>query len=233
MTDFTELSEEELIRLLKQDRLNAFREIYSRYWKRLFDEAYKRLKSKELAEEVVQELFTNLWTKRQLLQINTTIGAYLFSAVTHQVIDIYRKELVRAKYNQAFKVVHTEADNSTEDAIMLKDLTYTIEEEISHLPDKCRSVYELSRKEHKTNKEIASYLGISEKTVEQHLTKALKKIRLTLSHYLLIAALAFAGKVIQISIKPAYNTRSYLNSISGLSKACDTFSSVKRKPYLV
>ncbi|MDN5286470.1 MAG: polymerase sigma-70 factor [Mucilaginibacter sp.] len=189
MTDFTELSEEELVRLLRQDKLNAFRELYSRYWKKLFDEAYKRLKNKELAEEVVQELFTNLWTKRQSLQINTTISAYLFSSVAHHVIDIYRKEQVRARYSHDFKIVHTEADNSTEDGIMLKDLTYTIEEEISHLPDKCRSVYELSRKEHKTNKEIASYLGISEKTVEQHLTKALKKIRLTLSHYLVVLAL--------------------------------------------
>jgi RNA polymerase sigma-70 factor (family 1) len=189
MTDFTELSEDELVQLLRQDKLNAFRELYSRYWKKLFDEAYKRLKSKEQAEEVVQELFTNLWTKRQSIQINTTISAYLFSSVVHHVIDIYRKEMVRAKYSQAFKIVNTEADTSTEDGIMLKDLTYTIEEEISHLPDKCRSVYELSRKEHKTNKEIASYLGISEKTVEQHLTKALKKIRFTLSHYLLILAL--------------------------------------------
>ncbi len=187
MIDFTEeLSEEELIRLLKQDRLGAFREIYSRYWKKLFDEAYKRLKNRELAEEVVQELFTTLWTKRQVLQINTTIGAYLHSAIANQVIDIYRKELVRSRYKEAFKVVHTEVDNSTEDSIMLKDLVYTIDEEISHLPDKCRSVFELSRKEHKSNKEIASYLGISEKTVEQHLTRALKQIRLTLTHYLML-----------------------------------------------
>ena len=189
MTDFTELSEDELMRLLRLDKLQAFRELYSRYWKKLFDDAYKRLKNKEQAEEVVQELFTNLWTKRQSIQINTTISAYLFSSVAHHVIDIYRKEMVRVKYSQAFKIVNTEADTSTEDGIMLKDLTYTIEEEISHLPDKCRSVYELSRKEHKTNKEIASYLGISEKTVEQHLTKALKKIRFTLSHYLLVLAL--------------------------------------------
>src|SRR5260370_40208373 len=103
MTDFTELSEDELVQLLKQDRLGAFREIYSRYWKKLFDEAYKRLKSRELAEEVVQELFTNLWTKRQVLQINTTIGAYLHSAIANQVIDIYRKELVRSRYKEAFK----------------------------------------------------------------------------------------------------------------------------------
>jgi RNA polymerase sigma-70 factor (ECF subfamily) len=67
---------------------------------------------------------------------------------------------------------------------MLKDLTSVVENEISQLPDKCRSVYELSRNQHKTNKEIAQHLGISEKTVENHLTKALKRLRFGLGHYL-------------------------------------------------
>lgn len=216
MIDFTEeLSEEELIRLLKQDRLGAFREIYSRYWKKLFDEAYKRLKNRELAEEVVQELFTTLWTKRQVLQINTTIGAYLHSAIANQVIDIYRKELVRSRYKEAFKVVHTEIDNSTEDSIMLKDLVYTIDEEISHLPDKCRSVFELSRKEHKSNKEIASYLGISEKTVEQHLTRALKQIRLTLTHYLMLVLVLQAT----VTYTMGYRVSKVYRPLAGLLKS--------------
>jgi RNA polymerase sigma-70 factor (family 1) len=185
MTDYTILSEEELVAYLKQDKLNAFKEIYTRYWKRLYSAAYKRLKNKELCEEIVQELFTNLWIKRQTLHINTGLAAYLYSSVSHYVIDQYRKELVREKYREAFKVIHSrDADNSTEEAILLKDLTDTIESEISHLPDKCRSVYELSRKEHKSNKEIAMYLGISEKTVENHLTKALKRLQIGLNHYL-------------------------------------------------
>ncbi|MGN8072105.1 RNA polymerase sigma factor [Mucilaginibacter sp. SG564] len=218
MIDFTEeLSEEELIRLLKQDRLGAFREIYSRYWKKLFDEAYKRLRSRELAEEVVQELFTNLWTKRQVLQINTTIGAYLHSAIANHVIDIYRKELVRSRYKEAFKVVHTEVDNSTEDSIMLKDLVYTIDEEISHLPDKCRSVFELSRKEHKSNKEIASYLGISEKTVEQHLTRALKQIRLTLTHYLIFVLVLQATVMYSIGFRMPQINNPFINLFKSIS----------------
>jgi len=186
MGDFTKLTDDELIVLLKQDMLGAFKELYGRYWKKMYGEAYKRLKSKELAEEIVQELFTNLWLKRYSLQINTTFGGYLYSTVSHRVIDLYRQELVKAKYKEAFRVVYSETDNSTEDAIMLRELTYAIETEVSQLPDKCRSVYELSRNEHKTNKEIALQLGISEKTVENHLTKALKRLRLGLSHYLTI-----------------------------------------------
>lgn len=189
MTDYNKLSEKELVDYLKQDRLGAFKEIYTRYWKVLYGAAYKRLKSKELSEEIVQELFTNLWVKRHTLNINNGAAPYLFTAVSNYVIDYYRKEMVREKYKQAFRVIHNDADNSTEETILLRDLTETIESEISQLPDKCRSVYELSRKEHKTNKEIALYLGISEKTVENHLTKALKRLQLGLSHYLLLMLL--------------------------------------------
>lgn len=188
MTDYNKLSEKELVEYLKQDKLSAFKEIYTRYWKVLYGAAYKRLKSKEQSEEIVQELFTNLWVKRHTVNINNGLAPYLFTSVSHYVIDYYRKEMVREKYKQAFKVIHfNDADNSTEETILLKDLTETIESEISQLPDKCRSVYELSRKEHKTNKEIALYLGISEKTVENHLTKALKRLQLGLSHYVLLA----------------------------------------------
>ncbi len=187
MSDFTKLTDPELLELLKQDKLSAFREFYARYWKKLYGDAYKRLKSKEAAEEVVQEIFTNLWVKRNSLQIHSTLGGYLHLAVVNQVIDRHRKELVKAKYQEAFKIVHSETDTSTEDNIMLRELVYTIENEVSHLPDKCRSVYELSRVEHKTNKEIALHLGISEKTVENHLTKALKQLRVGLSHYLVLA----------------------------------------------
>ena len=186
MGNLTKLSDDELLVLLKQDKLSAFKELYGRYWKKLYGAAYKRLKNKESAEEIVQEIFTNLWLKRYSLQITTTVGGYLYSTASNGIIDRYRKELVRTKYKEVFWTVHSETDNSTEDAIMLRELTYTIEAEVRQLPDKCRSVYELSRNEHKTNKEIALQLGISEKTVENHLTKALKRLRVGLSHYLTI-----------------------------------------------
>jgi RNA polymerase sigma-70 factor (family 1) len=191
MSKFSEMIDKQLVELIRQDDLAAFQEIYKRYWKTLYGAAFKRLKSKELSEEVVQELFTNLWIKRQSLVIKTELSNYLFSSVSHFVIDQYRKELIKQRYSESFKLAHSEFDNSTEEEITLKELKSTIAIEVSHLPDKCRSVYELSRVENKSNKEIANYLGISEKTVENHLTKALKRLRLGLSHYyyLIIALL--------------------------------------------
>jgi RNA polymerase sigma-70 factor (family 1) len=189
MADYTKLNEGDLIALMQQDKLGAFREIYTRYWKKLYSESYKRLKNKGLAEEVVQELFTALWHKRAIIKVTSSLSGYLFSSATNLIIDHYRKEAVRTRYKEAFKLAYSEADNSTEDTIMLRDLTSTIDAEVSQLPNKCRSVYELSRIEHKTNKEIATSLGISEKTVETHLTKALKKLRVSLYQYLFLLLL--------------------------------------------
>ena len=194
MTDFTKISEDELVGYLKQNNLSAFEEIYKRYWKRLYGAAYKRLRNKEVCEEIVQELFTNLWVNRQILLIKTGIASYLYASITHLVIDNYRKEMVREKYRDTFRIIHKYTDNSTEETVLLKDLSNTIEIEISHLSDRCRCVYELSRKEHKSNKEIAMCLGISEKTVENHLTRALSKLRMGLNNYLIMAIIMWLFK---------------------------------------
>ncbi|TWR28933.1 RNA polymerase sigma-70 factor [Mucilaginibacter pallidiroseus] len=186
MCDFTKLTEEELIDLLKLDKPAAFREIYRRYWKELYAAAYKRLKNNETAEEVTQEVFTTFWHKCTEISISQTIAGYLHSSTSHLIIDQFRKEQVRARHRESFKLVYSESDTSTEDLILAKDLEETIAHEVNALPDKCRSVFALSRIEHKTNKEIAFELGISEKTVEHHITKALKRIRLGLGNALFL-----------------------------------------------
>lgn len=183
MNEFAQMVDKELVALMQQDNLSAFREVYKRYWKKLYGAAYKRLKSRELSEEIVQELFTNLWVKRQSLIIRSELSHYLYSSVSYHIISQYRKELVKKRYQESMMIVNNDLDNSTEEEIILKELNNIIALVVSKLPDKCRSVYELSRIEHKSNKEIANYLNISEKTVENHLTKALKKLKLGLSHH--------------------------------------------------
>ncbi|SEW25274.1 RNA polymerase sigma-70 factor, ECF subfamily [Chitinophaga sp. YR573] len=185
MNSYVELTDEELVALLQKDELNAFKEIYKRYWKKLYAAAYQRLKDNETAQEVVQDFFTAFWIKRGQLKIDTLLANYLYKAISYQIIDQYRKEEVRNRHKALFKLNATEIDHSTENTLSTNDLKKVIDYEVSQLPVKCRSVYELSRNQYKTNKEIASYLAISEKTVENHLTKALKQLRLSLSHFML------------------------------------------------
>lgn len=173
------LSDEELSVLLFKGNNAAFEEIFNRYWSVLYSAAYKRLKNHEGAEEIVQDLFTLLWSKRESIQIHTSLLGYLFTATRYMVLNHIQKNAVRQNYKETLQLLKT-YDNSTEDTIFLNDLNRNIEREVNHLPPKCRSVFELSRKEHKTNREIAEVLGISEKTVEGHLTKAIRQLKVSL-----------------------------------------------------
>jgi RNA polymerase sigma-70 factor (family 1) len=174
---FIEFSDFELLSLIKSDILGAFEELYKRYWKILYSSAFKRVKNNEIAEEIVQDVFVNIWKSRRTIDITSEIKNYMLRSVTYQVIDFFRKDILRNKYIKFSEKGKSLNINSTEQIINLKDTKNSIASIVNDLPDKCRSVYELSRNEFKTNKEIAELLGVSEKTIENHITKALKRIR--------------------------------------------------------
>jgi len=170
-------SDQELLILLHQDDTAAFKKIYQHYWYKLYIVAYKRLRSKEAAEEIVQNIFTKLWTNRKEIRITVLLEAYLYTAVRYGVIDHLEKEATRKNFT-AFAYYHYRtADNSAEEYIDLRDLESHVKKAADQLPSKCQSVFLLSRQEYKTNREIAGLLGISEKTVENHMTNALRTIR--------------------------------------------------------
>ena len=173
-------SDEDLIELLKEGSTAAFEELYNRYWEKLYNSARKRLSEAEIAEELVQDFFTSLWLNREKLVIHSSFNSYVHSSIRYLVYNHYQKETVRRVYQENTQRVLALEDNSTQELLSLKELNKVLEEGVEKLPAKCRTVYELSRKEYKNNKEIASLLGISEKTVENHLTKALRNIRLSL-----------------------------------------------------
>jgi RNA polymerase sigma-70 factor (ECF subfamily) len=168
------LTDDELFTLLKQGHEAAFDELYSRYWAVLLSAAWKRIDSREAAEEIVQDFFTQLWIKRESIDIHGTPAVYLFTAIKYKVLNYHMKEDVRRRYRNNLQI---QTDHSVEDAVIARDLAILLEKEVQHLPLKCRAVFDLSRKQHKSHKEIAEILHISEKTVENHLTKALRLLR--------------------------------------------------------
>lgn len=136
--------------------------------------AFKVLNDKAAAEDIVQDIFLDLWRKRHELSIENT-SSYLFSAVKYRVLNYIRKN----------KVPMTDLDfvdkfntlNSTEEFIDFKELRQTLDDAISDLPDQCRKVFTMSRFDHMSNKEIAEKLNLSLRTVENHISLALRKLR--------------------------------------------------------
>lgn len=180
MSKLKKLSDEDLLEMLKEDELRAFEELYNRYWARLYSSAYKRIKDKEVSEEIVQDFFTSLWQKRFSLTIHTAFSNYTYTAIRYLVFTYYQKEAVRRSYQESLQLSELHFDNSTAEQVAYNELKRLEQEGVEILPEKCRQVYELSRKQNKNNKEISRLLGISEKTVENHITKALRTLRLSM-----------------------------------------------------
>jgi RNA polymerase sigma-70 factor (family 1) len=184
MRDLSGILDGELLEMLKDDdEAFAFSELYNRYWDKLFGAAYKRVRSVETAEEIVQDLFTDIWSRRKKLDIKVELPVYLYSAVRYRVINHIHKKIVKASFEQNRPVLYPVVDNSTEEMVIANDLQYCLAREAQLLPVKCREVYYLSRHEYQSNKSIAKQLSISEKTVENQLTKALKRLRTSLNSF--------------------------------------------------
>jgi RNA polymerase sigma-70 factor (ECF subfamily) len=180
-SDLNALTDIELLAMVKNDRMDAFEELYHRHWKKLYSFAYKRIRSKEITEEIVQDFLTNLWAGRKNIVVKTSFEGYIYTSIRNLVLNCIAKETRRNAYNSFVQLFRTELDNTTEQTVYVRDFYYNLQMELSYLPEKCRSVFEMSRQENKSNKEIAAQLGISEKTVESHLTKAIKRLRVNLN----------------------------------------------------
>jgi RNA polymerase sigma-70 factor (family 1) len=184
--DLRVLTDEILLQLLKADNDKAFKEIYSRYWKSVFETAYHRLANKEVAKELVQTIFLRIWEKRHAIQINH-LGSYLQTSIKNSIINYIESILVHKKYLQHVMNAGASTCNSTESTINFHELSQALEKAIGLLPEKTRHVFRLSRFDHLSIREIAANLNISEKAVEYHITQSLKTLRLYLKDYLEIA----------------------------------------------
>ncbi|MEM6344640.1 MAG: RNA polymerase sigma-70 factor [Bacteroidota bacterium] len=184
---YTEYTDLELLVLLKSGDWDAFHCIYEKYWEKLFLASYRVLQDEDSSKDVVQDLFLTIWERRAVLDI-ATLEAYLYRSVKYQVAKKLQAAPMRHIHIEAFKEIL--ADNLTEDQIIEKDLQHSILDTLSHLPERCRAVFYMSRFEQKSNKEIAEQLNISVSTVENQINKALKFLR-THAHYLFFLVLYF------------------------------------------
>jgi RNA polymerase sigma-70 factor (ECF subfamily) len=172
-----EHDDSELFKLYQGGKKEAFDVIYTRYWERLYNYAFHNLQSKDLAFEVVHDIFVSLWTRRETLNLQTSLSGYLFASVRYQIIKQIKDSRQKEAYMKDYLLFRPVEDNSTEDAIHLQELEKAIEDSLLQLPPRCQEIFRLSRQEHKTIQEIAAALNISHRTVENQLTVALKHLR--------------------------------------------------------
>ncbi|MBF9252689.1 RNA polymerase sigma-70 factor [Pontibacter sp. 172403-2] len=182
--------DEKLLELIQADDRAAFEQVYNKYWSKLYLSAYNILRDRQASEDIVQEVLVSLWMKRSSLAIKS-LNAFLYCAVRYQVLNAIRSG--KARQHVLSEAGKLSVENEGESALCEKDINCLLEQGIAELPGKCRQIYLLSRKEHLTTREIAMQLGIASKTVENQLTIALRRLRVTLGHFLLWTAVFLSG----------------------------------------
>jgi RNA polymerase sigma-70 factor (family 1) len=178
---------QEYLFALKSGSEKAFKMIMDQWYSRLFNFASGYLNNDENTKEVLQDVFLQLWDHRSKLIDNTILNAYLFTLTRNRCIDLIRKERLimqfRTDKQEEYRRL-TENFDALSDPILENIFAMEIQDEINRavkgLPEQCRKVFTMSRLNGLNNKKISESLELSEKTVESHLTKALKVIKLAL-----------------------------------------------------
>lgn len=177
MTSYRVLSDNELAELLQQGDRTAFTEIYTRYKYLLYTHAYHRLRDADEAEDLVHDLFAVLWNNRDAFTLRTHLSGYLYTAVRNRIFKLLAHKNVESAYISSFTEAAEKAVNVTDHLARENQFMSIIEREIAALPPKMREIFEMSRKQHLSHKEIAEQLSLSEQTVAKQVTNALKILR--------------------------------------------------------
>ncbi len=186
--------DESLLARLREGDLEAFNILYDKYWSVLLDESYKRLEDLASCEEIVQDVFIELWehcTKREI----HNLGAYLFTCMKYKVFEIYKKNkrrniLIEEKHQFYEWQEAVEGDQYAE-----KDLKSLIEQWVANLPKKRKEIFKMRYLDGLTTKEISDLTETSQNTVQNHLSVSIQKLKkLVIQHFSILLLILFNCK---------------------------------------
>jgi RNA polymerase sigma-70 factor (ECF subfamily) len=187
MAAYTHLSDDELVILLKQGDEQAFAQIYKRYAEKLAGFAGAKLYSLDDARDILHDLFVKLWEGREQLHITSNLQSYLFAVVRHRIVDKIRRNVTREEYASAAQSFAVAFSDEADKQLEAKELRQTIDHSLNQLSPRIKEIYLLSREEGLSNREIAEKLSLSEQTVKNQLSAALKHLRQTLGVAIFVA----------------------------------------------
>jgi RNA polymerase sigma-70 factor (family 1) len=172
-------NEQILLASLANGDENAFAEIYKLHWQSLFVSAYNVTRDKGACNDILQDIFLQLWLRREKIAITGSLEAYLHTAVRYQVFKYIRKS---TRVSHLFEQLDQRLSETPADGqVIFKELNEQVTNAVESLPSQCMLIYKLSREQQLSNREIAEQLNISIKTVENQMTIALRRLRVSLN----------------------------------------------------
>ncbi|UXP31370.1 RNA polymerase sigma-70 factor [Reichenbachiella agarivorans] len=178
-----QISEEDILGRIASDDQGAFEQIFRLYYKDLSRYCLKYVRDEHVAEELVQEVFINIWDRRYSLKINTSVKAYLFTAVRNRSFNYIKLQIPKEQRKvdvDGMVDLSGSLSENREEELEFEELQVYVQNAIDSLPPKCQLIFNLSRNAGMSYKEIAEELDLSVKTVENQVGLALKKLRVQL-----------------------------------------------------
>lgn len=171
-------TDDQLLDEIRLDSQEAFKALFDRYYQKMCYAGYRTYSDQHKVKDFAQEIFCDLWNKRKTLKITSSLNAYLSRAMRNKAIDYIRAQRLNFDEGEAVKNLRID-----EDPTSFSELQGVVQATVDNLPERCRIVFNLSRTEGLSHKEISSKLGISTKTIENQITKALKALRTNIARY--------------------------------------------------
>jgi RNA polymerase sigma-70 factor (ECF subfamily) len=162
----------------------AFEQLFKTHFKALHAYALAILKDADTAEEIVQNMFLKFWEKRERLNIQGAVKAYLYKCVYHDSLNFLKHEKIKTKYQDFASYTMNSHHEAASSKVEMTELEYHIGQGLNELPEQCRTIFQMSRFEELKYREIAEQLGLSVKTIENQMGKALRIMRLKLADFL-------------------------------------------------
>lgn len=175
-------SEHNLLKAFQEGDEIAFNQLFNTYWKKVFIIAYSKVRSKENAEEIVQDVFIKLWEIRKDIKINN-FSAYLYTCIKNRCLNYIERQIIHKKHWNYYRQFIQQFDDSTTKDITFNNLMEAFNKGVEHIPEKSRKVFKLKHLEGKSAKEIAKMMNLSEKAIEYHSTNSIKKLRTYLKEF--------------------------------------------------
>jgi RNA polymerase sigma-70 factor, ECF subfamily len=177
MGAFESISDDELSGRLPFGNQAEIKEAYIRYRTLLLGYARKMLGDDALAEDTVSDVFAHLLTNQRQLNIKTSLESYLYRSVKNSILDQFDKNQHRLKYVNSIKAYYEKGEYATDEQVMEHEMVHRLDAAVATFPPKMREIFELSRKENRSRKEIAALTNVTEGTVNTQLNRALKILR--------------------------------------------------------
>lgn len=172
----------EILDILKSNPNVALRSLYRSYYRYVCSIVYKMIGDGAVAEDISQEVFVEVWKRRETLDVNTSLKGYLRKVAVNKTLNHIRSKKMDFEQEDAILQLPS-TENSTQKILEAEDLQKAINIAVDNLPERCRIIFGLSRYEEKTYREISEQLEISTKTVENQISKALKLVRKAVIDY--------------------------------------------------